>query len=181
MLLFRTTFRSNAPWSAPLITTHTLLSPYHLINSYGLFQVMTTARPEIILEGSADGENWKAYTFPYKAGDLETRPPFVAPHQPRLDWQMWFAALRGDPRRSHWFYSFSTRILQGSPAVIRLLDSNPFPGAPPAYLRARLFRYRFTTPSERRDSGRWWERAYIRDYLPPTRNPFGVTRIANGQ
>src|SRR5258705_2867534 len=73
------------------------LAQFRLVNPYGLFAVMTTERPEIILEGSADGHTWVPYEFRYKPGRLDRRPAFVAPHQPRLDWQLWFAALE-DPR-----------------------------------------------------------------------------------
>ena len=69
------------------------LEPYRTFNSYGLFAVMTTERHEIIVEGSNDGVNWLPYEFKYKPGDVMKRPGFVAPYQPRLDWQMWFAAL----------------------------------------------------------------------------------------
>ena len=68
-------------------------APFYLANSYGLFAVMTTSRIEIVVEGSNDGQTWQAYEFKYKPGDLARRPPWVAPYQPRLDWQMWFAAL----------------------------------------------------------------------------------------
>src|SRR5439155_11402649 len=69
------------------------IEPLRSVNGYGLFAVMTTTRPEIVIEGSDDGQTWLEYEFPYKVGDVRRRPPWVAPHQPRLDWQMWFAAL----------------------------------------------------------------------------------------
>ena len=69
------------------------LAPLHVVNTYGLFAVMTTERPEIIVEGSNDGQSWVEYEFRYKPGDVRQPPAWVAPHQPRLDWQLWFAAL----------------------------------------------------------------------------------------
>jgi predicted DCC family thiol-disulfide oxidoreductase YuxK len=142
------------------------VSPLRSFNSYGLFAVMTTSRPEIIVEGSNDGVNWLAYEFKHKPGDLKRRPGFVAPHQPRLDWQMWFAAL-GNVQGNMWFVNFSGRLLQGSPEVLDLIEKNPFPGKPPRYVRALVYDYRFTTPTERKQSGHWWRRELKGVYLPP--------------
>jgi lipase maturation factor 1 len=126
---------------------------------------MTPDRPEIIVEGSNDGVEWKEYSFRHKPGALNRRPSFVAPHQPRLDWQMWFAAL-GDARSNPWFISFCVRLLEGSPEVLALMENNPFAGAPPKYVRARLYDYRFTTRAERKQTGNWWKREFKREYLP---------------
>jgi hypothetical protein len=141
-------------------------APLRSFNGYGLFQVMTMSRPEIIVEGSNDGVNWQAYEFKYKAGDLKRRPGFVEPHQPRLDWQMWFAAL-GDVRENPWFVNFCVRLLQGSPQVLALLEKNPFPNAPPKYIRAVLYDYHFTDRATRRKTGEWWSRTPEGIYLPP--------------
>jgi lipase maturation factor 1 len=141
------------------------LAPFRSVNNYGLFAVMTTTRPEIIVEGSEDGKNWLAYEFKYKPQLLDRRPPFVAPHQPRLDWQMWFAAL-GSYQNSPWFMNFGERLLEGSPEVLALLRKNPFPHHPPRYLRAMLYRYQFTTPAERRQAGLWWKRELQGPYCP---------------
>jgi len=135
------------------------------VNSYGLFRVMTKERPEIIIEGSYDALDWKPYEFKWKAGDLDRPPRFVEPHQPRLDWQMWFAAL-GDPRQNPWFFALVQRLLEGSPDVLALLGKNPFPERPPRYLRAQIYRYHFASLPEYRRSGRWWERDEGRTYLP---------------
>ena len=86
--------------------------PLRIVNSYGLFAVMTTTREEIIVEGSNDGVTWQAYEFPYKPGDVCRAPPIVAPYQPRLDWQMWFAAL-GSYQQNRWFVNFMVRLLAG--------------------------------------------------------------------
>ncbi len=144
-----------------------LEAPLHLVNSYGLFAVMTTSRPEIIVEGSDDGKIWKEYRFKYKPGDLVKAPPIVAPHQPRLDWQMWFAAL-GSVSENDWLLAFAVRLLQGSKSVLGLLETNPFPDKPPLYIRATTFDYHFTTIPERNSSGNWWKRTNPREYLPPT-------------
>jgi predicted DCC family thiol-disulfide oxidoreductase YuxK len=146
------------------------LNGFHLANTYGLFAHMTTSRPEIIVEGSADGREWKPYRFKWKPGDLDRPPGRVAPFQPRLDWQMWFAAL-GSPDTAPWFSYFMLRLLQGSPDVLALLEENPFPDAPPQFVRAGLYDYRFTTLPERRDTGNWWRREYLRPYFPPVDLP----------
>lgn len=153
-------------WSGPILAAYRGISPLRSVNSYGLFAVMTPDRPEIIVEGSNDGSDWKEYVLPYKPGPLNRRPPFVAPHQPRLDWQMWFAAL-GNARGNPWFVNFCVRLLQGSREVDGLLDSNPFANAPPKFVRARLYDYRFTTREERRQTSNWWKRELKGEYLPP--------------
>ncbi len=157
--------RLKPPWPHALVALNRAVAPYHIVNNYGLFQVMTTRRPEIILEGSRDGKTWLPYEFRYKPGAPARRPPVVAPHQPRLDWQMWFAAL-GHYRQSPWFVHLCLRLLEGSPAVADLLARNPFPNSPPRYLRAQLYDYRFTTPDEKSRTGEWWKRTYLKTYLP---------------
>jgi lipase maturation factor len=142
------------------------VAPFEIVNTYGLFAVMTTTRAEIIVEGSNDGTTWLAYEFKYKPGDLDRRPPWVAPHQPRLDWQMWFAAL-GDYRTDPWVLHFMARVLEGSPEVLKLMRRNPFPNASPRYLRAMLYQYHFTTPAERNSTGNWWSREPKGEYVPP--------------
>ncbi|PWU08728.1 MAG: membrane protein [Terriglobia bacterium] len=137
------------------------IAPLRIVNSYGLFTVMTINRPEIIVEGSADGANWQAYEFRYKPGGLMRAPPVVAPHQPRLDWQMWFAALE-NYQQNRWFVNFMRKLLEGEPAVLRLLAYNPFPNAPPKYIRARVFLYEFTRFG---DKG-WWRREDKGLYFP---------------
>jgi hypothetical protein len=162
---FAGAFRAPASWLGPLPALQHILAPLRIVNGYGLFAVMTTSRPEIIMEGSADGRSWVLYEFRYKPGDPGRRPPFVAPHQPRLDWQMWFAAL-GGYQRTPWVESFQARLLEGSPEVLGLLAENPFPGRPPRYVRATLWSYRFTSPEERRSSGEWWRREILGAYSP---------------
>jgi hypothetical protein len=146
----------------PVLELSARLEPLHLVSGYGLFAVMTTTRPEIIVEGSNDGENWQAYEFRYKPGDVRRPPPIVAPHQPRLDWQMWFAAL-GTIEQNRWFLRFIEKLLRADPAVLRLLAWDPFHGSAPKYVRARLFQYHFTHFGE----PGWWRREEAGMYLPP--------------
>ena len=151
-------------WSLPTRA----LYPLHIVNNYGPFAVMTTVRREIIVEGTADGQTWQEYKFKYKPGDVMRRPRFNIPHQPRLDWQMWFAAL-GTPEQNPWFRNFLIRLLQDDKAVENLLRVNPFPNAPPLGVRARFYEYHFTTPAEKRETGTWWKRKLVGDYYRPIR------------
>jgi hypothetical protein len=134
-----------------------LVAPLRSVNGYGLFARMTTTRPEIVVEGSSDGRTWLAYEFRWKPGDPARRPRFVEPHMPRLDWQMWFAAL-GSFRGTPWFLPFLRRLQEGAPAVLALLDRNPFPAEPPQYVRAVLYDYRFADPETHARDGTWWRR-----------------------
>jgi len=163
MLAATLDFRS--PWLMPLGWVAGKLAPFRTVNNYGLFAVMTTERNEIIVEGSNDGTNWLAYEFKYKPGDVKHRPAFVAPLQPRLDWQMWFAAL-GTYQQNPWFENFCERLLQGPPEVLALLAKNPFPEHPPRFIRAQFYNYKFTDFTERRATGAWWKREFIGKYMP---------------
>jgi predicted DCC family thiol-disulfide oxidoreductase YuxK len=131
-----------------------------LVNAYGLFRVMTTERPEIIIEGTNDGVHWLPYEFYWKPGDVMRPPAFTTPHMPRLDWQMWFAAL--EIYESHgqsipgWLPQFLYQLQQGNPEVLALLEKNPFPDSPPNQLRLRVFLYTFTSADEHEKTGAWW-------------------------
>lgn len=163
--LLITAFKPAAHWPRPLEIVYGRLESFHLLNGYGLFRVMTKDRIEIQIEGSPDGIVWKEYEFKWKPGDV-TRPPlWCAPHQPRLDWQMWFAAL-GGPQDNPWFVRTLICLLEGQPAVENLFARNPFPDRPPRYVRAMSYRYRFTTRAERRETGAWWTRRELREYVP---------------
>ena len=164
MLIFAG-FKPRAKWPQAMELMYGVLESYHIVNGYGLFRVMTKERPEIVIEGSADGVEWKPYEFKWKPGALERMPAFVEPHQPRLDWQMWFAAL-GDLRQNRWFVGLVTRLLNNSPDVVHLLGNNPFPDHPPRYIRADTYHYRFSTIDERRQTGAWWQRKDRRGYIP---------------
>ncbi len=164
-LLIWSSFAPRASWPVPLMSIYERIGPLRTVNSYGLFRVMTRTRPEIVIEGSNDGEKWRAYEFAWKPGDVQRAPRFVAPYMPRLDWQMWFAAL-GSYQDNDWFMPLAERLLRGSPPVLALLADNPFPGAPPKYLRAQLYEYRFTSLAERRSVGAWWRRELQGAYAP---------------
>lgn len=150
----------------PLRDLHARLDPLRSFNAYGLFATMTTRRPEIVVEGTLDGVTWRPYSFRWKPGDPTAPPRFAQPHMPRLDWQMWFAALQG-PRRAWWFGAFLHRLHAGSADVLALLASDPFDGRRPLAVRALLYRYRFTGWRERRQTGAWWWRELLGSYAGP--------------
>uniref|UniRef100_A0A8B9T7U3 Lipase maturation factor n=1 Tax=Anas platyrhynchos TaxID=8839 RepID=A0A8B9T7U3_ANAPL len=145
---------------------------FQVVNSYGLFRRMTGVggRPEVVLEGSYDKQTWTEIEFMYKPGNVSAAPPLVAPHQPRLDWQMWFAAL-GHHSSSPWFASFVYRLLQGKKDVIRLVQLDeakyPFSAQPPTYIRAQLYKYWFTGSAETGEGAtRWWRRQHVQEFFP---------------
>ena len=163
--LIFTAFKPDTEWPRLLAVAYGRVETFRIVNGYGLFRVMTKGRDEIVIEGSADGFDWLPYEFKWKPGDVMRAPGWCAPHQPRLDWQMWFAAL-GTPRENPWLGGLIVQLLQGSPDVSRLLAKNPFPREPPRYIRAMFYRYRFTTLREHRQTGAWWKRQELREYLP---------------
>jgi hypothetical protein len=150
---------------APVQTARQAVASFRLVNSYGLFAVMTTRRPEIIIEGSDDGQTWRAYECRWKPGNVDRRPAFTGLHMPRLDWQMWFAAL-GDVRRNPWLVHFLDRLLEGEPEVLALLEDNPFADRPPRLIRAVVFQYHFTDAATRAMTGAWWRREWLGLYCP---------------
>jgi len=164
-LHFLRTLRFQPSILKPLHYLVWITHPLHISSSYGLFAVMTKERPEIIMEGSHDGKKWFVYEFQYKPGVLNEAPKWVAPHQPRLDWQMWFAAL-GHYRQNPWFISFCLKLMQGSKDVEGLLKNVPFK-KPPKYLRALLYDYQFTNFKEKKKQGNWWKRELKGYYHPP--------------
>jgi hypothetical protein len=144
-----------------------VFEPARAVNRYGLFAVMTTQRDELVIEGSLDGEHWRAYGFPFKPGNVALAPPIATPHQPRLDWQMWFAALT-TLERSPWMYGFANALLRAEPSVLALLE-DPFAGEAPTFVRVVRYRYRFTTPEQRAINGDWWSRERIGPWSPAMR------------
>jgi len=146
---------------------NSVLEPLHLVRSYGLFAVMTTQRNEIIMQGSADGTHWRDYEFEYKPGDVTRTPPWNIPHQPRLDWQMWFAAL-DNPNRLPWFWRFVQKLLENDPAVTSLLRTNPFADKPPLFIRAQFYEYTYSSSAEKA-KGIWWDRRLLGLYFPAAR------------
>ncbi|MFF9165613.1 MULTISPECIES: lipase maturation factor family protein [unclassified Streptomyces] len=148
--------------------------PLHLVNTYGAFGSVSRVRYEVVVEGTLDDvpredSDWREYEFKGKPGDPGRWPRQFAPYHLRLDWLMWFAAL-SPAYAGAWFEGLVERLLENDRDTLRLLRRSPFPpGTPPRHVRARLFRYRYTTWRELRETGACWNRTYVREYLPPTR------------
>ena len=143
----------------------------HLVNTYGAFGSVTRERDEVIVEGTLDttitsATEWREYEFKGKPGDVRRRPPQVAPYHLRLDWLMWFAAL-SPAYAQGWFMPFLAKLMRNDRPMLALLRKNPFPDQPPRYVRATLYRYRFATRAERKQSGVFWVRSYVGEYVPP--------------
>jgi hypothetical protein len=156
---------------SPNQVMNTSFDPLHLVNTYGAFGGITRERFEIVIEGTDDpmltaSTRWKEYQFKGKPGDPSKLSPQIAPYHLRLDWLMWFAAMPS-PFYDPWFIHLLQRLLQGDEATLSLLKENPFPGAAPRIVRALHYRYRYTTPEERRRNGLWWHRELAATYFPP--------------
>ena len=140
--------------------------PLDLVNTYGAFGTVGRERDEIIFEGTDDAvitgdTKWKEYEFKAKPGDPNRRPPFVAPYQPRIDWQIWFAAM-SSPAEYPWTLHFVWKLLHNDRGTLSLIANNPFPDAPPHYIRARLYRYQFAPIGDKA----WWKREPVGEWLP---------------
>ncbi|HTI44368.1 MAG TPA: lipase maturation factor family protein [Vicinamibacterales bacterium] len=158
---------------SPSQVMNTSFEPLHLVNTYGAFGSITRTRYEIVIEGSDDGQAWREYEFKGKPGDPSRWSPQIAPYHLRLDWLMWFEAFSPRPQ-SEWFAVLLQRLLEGDGPTLSLLKTNPFPDHAPRFLRARYYRYRFTTVDEHRQTGRWWNRELVSEYVRPvTREAFG--------
>ena len=158
--------------ASPSQAMNASFDPFHLVNTYGAFGTVGRTRYEVIVEGTAgepdDPQGWQEYGFKGKPGDPRRLPPQVAPYHLRLDWLMWFLPL--SPYYGEgWFLPFLGRLLEGDPAILRLLRQNPFPNRPPRYVRARLFHYRYSTWHELRESGAWWVRTPAGMFAGPLR------------
>jgi hypothetical protein len=141
--------------------------PFASINGYGLFASMTTHRYELDVQGSADGQTWQSYRFHYKPHGPEAAPPIIGVHMPRLDWQMWFAALGDQCPRKGWLVSFQQRLLQGSPTVRGLLAEDPFGETAPTFIRIRRALYRFADQAARDQDGHFWQTSAPEVWCPP--------------
>jgi hypothetical protein len=161
---------------------------FHFVGTYGAFGHITKQRYEIIVEGTGESglsstTTWKEYEFKGKPGDPKRIPPQVVRRHLRLDWVMWFAAM-GPPQQYPWILPFVQRLLQNDRAVLKLLRRNPFPDEPPRYVRAQLYLYRFTSRAQRKETGAWWAREPVGEYLPPLYLDFSgelaLARVSSG-
>jgi len=157
-------------WPAYINDITRVVRYYGVGHNYHIFPTMQIERHELQVEGSNDGKRWLAYDFKYKPGPLDRAPAFIVPHQPRLDWMIWFVPAQHD-ENMYWMDRFMRRLAEGSPDVLNLLRDNPFPDEPPKRLRVMSYRYHFTTSEERDKTGNWWKRELLGEfpYLPPRR------------
>lgn len=151
----------------------------HLVNTYGAFGTVGRERYEIVFEGTDDvmareSSHWKEYEFKAKPGDPKRKPPFISPYHYRLDWQIWFAAIPGvhydlrtlpTPQHYPWVVHFVWKLLHNDAGTLGLLARNPFPEAPPRYVRALVYRYKFASLAN--EDGQWWTRERVGNWLPP--------------
>ena len=160
------------PVNYPAVAVRSFAAVYNygIGHIFHVYPVMQVERQELEIQGSNDGINWRPYGFRYKPGPINKRPPVNIPHQPRLDWMMWFLPpqARGDDL---WLNMLLKRLHEGSPQVLQLFEYNPFPDRPPRFLRVVAYDYRFTTPEEKAATGNWWQRSYlgIFPYVKPRR------------
>ena len=153
------------PLPSPLAALNCALRPFSSVNTYGLFATRTTTRNKIRIEGSTDGTTWRTYVFPDKPGPLERAPAYVQPHRPRLDWQMWFAAL-GRCKDNPWVLAFLQALLEARAPVLSLLAVNPLPAGPPRDMRSTVSPYRFTSLEEKRVTKQSWAAGPAQPYCP---------------
>lgn len=150
--------RALLSWGRPYVLKP--LASFRSINGYGLFRVMTVRRNEVVVEISDDGIEWTSLEFAYKPGRIDRAPPIVAPHMPRLDWQMWFAAL--NPRgHQDWLSVLMQKILEGNSTTARLLGHPELAKSPPKFVRLAFYEYKFTTADQRQTTGAWWNRSFV--------------------
>lgn len=150
---------------------NTVYNRFHFVGTYGAFGGITRERYEIVIEGTdetviTESTKWQEYEFKGKPGDLTRMPPQIAPYHLRLDWLMWFAAMTSYHRHP-WFVHLIAKLLQGDKRILALLKKNPFSKAPPRYIRASLYQYRFSAPAIRKKTGRWWVREPQGLYFSP--------------
>jgi hypothetical protein len=148
---------------------NTSFNQLDLVNTYGAFGSVGKERYQIVFEGTSDAAVtdatvWKEYPFKCQPGDVMRRPCVVSPYQPRLDWAIWFAAMAG-PEQYPWTLHVVWKLLHNDPDTLSLFAGNPFPQAPPRFVRARLYKYEFAPIGN--PEGAWWRRTLLNDWLPP--------------
>ncbi len=152
------------PLPGPLMEAMAVWRGWHLAHPFHVFPTMKTERIEVVIEGSRDGEHWEEYPFRFRPDRLDEPPRFIVPHQPRIDWMMWFVPM--GPLFWDWYAQFLQRLLENAPEVTAQLETNPFQDAPPRSIRSSLWRYKFTSPEERAATGNWWKRQWLGPFWP---------------
>jgi hypothetical protein len=156
-------------------------NPYHLVCVYGAFGSVTKERYELIVEATDDSTLnantvWKEYEFKGKPGDLKKVPRQYAPYHLRLDWAMWFLPFSVVVRNNKvlyvstrtWFIQFLEGLLKSDKNILGLLQKVPFENTRPSFVRVMYYRYQFTTPDEKKQTGNIWKRELTGEYIAPT-------------
>lgn len=148
---------------------NTSFNQLHLVNTYGAFGSVGKERYELILQGTQEDAitsqtKWNEYEFKAKPGNIYRQLPVIAPYQPRIDWQIWFAAFQR-PEQNPWLLHLIWKLLDNDKEALSLLANNPFADNPPKYIRVQFYRYQFTQPGDK--SNAYWSRTYIGEWLPP--------------
>lgn len=152
---------------SPRQIMNTSFDPLDLVNTYGAFGSVGRERFNVVFEGTSDADssdnaNWKPYVYKGLPVLTDKRPPQIAPYQLRLDWQMWFAAMES-PEEYPWTRFLIWKLLHNDAGALNLFAANPFPHAPPRYVRAVLYKYSFVRPGQ----GGFWRRERLGLWLPP--------------
>ena len=162
----------SVPVVVNLLSSHqamnTSFNQLHIVNTYGAFGSVGKVRNELVLEGTADaiitGDTiWKEYEFKYKPTDVNRNLPIIAPYQPRIDWQIWFAAFQ-TPQQNPWLIHMIWKLLHNDQETLSLIAYNPFPDEPPKYIRVEFYKYEFANPWK---EDAVWKRTYLGIWLPP--------------
>ncbi|HVZ96970.1 MAG TPA: lipase maturation factor family protein [Chitinophagaceae bacterium] len=147
---------------------NTSYDPLELVNTYGAFGTVGRERLNVVFEGTDDSNPdsavWKEYIYRGLPVRPDKRPPQIAPYQLHLDWQMWFASMES-PDEYPWTFNLEWKLLHNDPNALSLFANNPFPNAPPKYVRAVLYVYSFAQPDN--PKGLWWNRERKGLWLPP--------------
>jgi hypothetical protein len=148
---------------------NTSFDAWELVNSYGAFGTVGRERFTLVFEGTTDPDpnaittQWREYLYPAQPVLLGETPVQIAPYQPRLDWQIWFAAM-ASPNEYPWTIHLLWKLLHNDPGALSLFRSNPFPEGPPKYVRVMLYRYHFARQGTA--GGNYWTRDSLGLWLP---------------
>lgn len=137
------------------------VQPFRVASKYHLFAHVDPRRVEAEIEWTADGQEWRPYRFHYKPGDLDRRPPVVAPHQPRVDFQLWFFTLGRDGGHHPYFNNLVSRLCTRPERVELLFRRESLPPQPPVAIRVAYYRYQMTDLASRDREGRYWSRGLV--------------------
>ncbi len=158
----------------PLAAFLRFFAPFRLVNSYGVFrhqEIYVRDRLIVRLQGSLDGKTWRDYEPRFLSSQENRKPRFFAPYHPRMDHFLFYGLCEPHSLKMfmfmacnpYYFHPFCLseklvqKLLRADPVAIGFFRSNPFPEGQPEFIRYGLFKYQFTTPSEKTATGNWWK------------------------